>query len=522
MQTVRVVVTDGTFTSTSGTASADAGYAQNLSFVNSGFRITDAGAAPVAATIATQTAGTSSAIYGLQAIRTDTSSGACVGVFASDADVALDLAFQCNNPTTCVAGQNVTITNNGVSTTIASNPNSGVATYSTRSLRFGANSQALFSLNYPDVGAISLYARYQIPLGTGAGSGNFMTGVSNQFVVKPAGFTLSNIVRTADGFANPAAANAAGSLFVRAGSSFTATVTAVNSIGAATPNYGRESIPEGVTLSPALVGGLGLTNNPALTNATAFGAFSAGAATGTTFSWGEVGIITLAASVADGDYLGVGNITGAASGNVGRFAPFDFAVTRNSPSFNPACSGNFTYVGQPFNYSTAPVLAVTAPNSAGATTQNYAGSFGKVTNATVTPNTTALRYSRFDALGAGTTPALDVSAMPTAASDPTIGAFVNGAGMLTFSGGGTGAVFTRSLEVVPFNADIALSISLSDTDGTLVASIDGAAGLNPVTFGAATSGNGISFAGAAKQMRFGRLVLGNAFGSELLDLPLPM
>ncbi len=159
VQTVNIGVTDGTATDTSGTANADAGYNQDLTFVNSGFRIADGGATPAAALVATQTAGTTSATYGLQAIRTDTNTGACVGVFASATDVAVELASQCNNPIACIAGQNVTLTNNAVSVTIASNPNPSLTTYTSGSLRFGANSQALFTLNYPDVSASFLSTR---------------------------------------------------------------------------------------------------------------------------------------------------------------------------------------------------------------------------------------------------------------------------------------------------------------------------------------------------------------------------
>ena len=518
VQTVNIAVTDGTATDTSGTANADAGYNQDLAFVNSGFRITDGSGAPAPISIATQVAGTTSITYGLQAIRTDTNTGACVAAFASGSDVTVDLASQCNNPISCIAGQNVTITNNAVSATIASNPNAAVSTYTSRSLRFGANSQALFTLNYPDVGQISLHARYNIPLGTGAPSGNFMTGSSNQFVVKPAGFTLSNIQQTAaPNLANPAAADATGARFVKAGEAFSVTVTARNSAGNATPNYGRETTPETVRLTSNLVAGLGLTNNPTLGNPTAFGAFSAGVATGTTFNWGDVGIITLTPTVGDADYLGVGNVTGTTTGNVGRFFPDHFAVTRNSPTFNPACTaGNFTYVGQPFAYATAPVLTVTARNASGNPTLNYSGTspasqaWWKITNGSLTGKTYAA--------ASGT---VDVSGLPV--TDPVIVSTGNGAGTLTF-GSGTGLLFSRSTPVVPFDADISLAINVVDSDTTVVANVDGVAGVNPVRFGTASAGNGIAFVGgaAAKQMRFGRMRLDNAYGSTLLDLPLPL
>ncbi|MEQ1879572.1 MAG: DUF6701 domain-containing protein [Burkholderiales bacterium] len=518
VQTVNIAVTGGTATDTSGTANADAGYNQDLAFVNSGFRITDGSGAPAPINIGTQIAGTTSVTYGLQAIRTDTSTGACVGAFAGGTDVTIDLAFQCNNPVACIAGQNVTITNNAVLATIASNPNvpAIVATYTARSLRFGANSQALFTLNYPDAGLISLHARYNIPLGTGASSGNFMTGTSNQFVVKPASFTLSNIRQTAaPNTVNPAAVDATGARFVKAGEAFSVTVTARNSAGNATPNYGQETTPEAVRLTSGLVAGLGLTNNPALGSPTAFGVFTAGVATGTTFNWGDVGIITLTPTVGDADYLGVGQVTGTASGNVGRFYPDHFAVTRNTPVFNPACTaGNFTYIGQPFIYATAPVITVIARNVAGAVTLNYSGTspasqaWWKITNAALTGKT----YSA----ASGT---LDITGLPV--TDPVIVSTGAGSGNLTF-GSGTGLLFTRSTPLAPFDAEISLAINVGDSDSTVVANIDGIAGINPVRFGAASGGNGIAFTGGAiaKRMRFGRLFLGNGFGSVLLDLPL--
>jgi hypothetical protein len=206
----------------------------------------------------------------------------------------------------------------------------------------------------------------------------------------------------------------------------------------------------------------------------------------------------------------------------GRFIPDNFNVTLNAPAFASAC-GPYTYVGQTFTYSTAPVMTVTARNGTNnalpnATTTNYAGAYVKLGNATLTPNTQAARYTRFDALGGGTTPALSTANVPGApgvGSDPVIGTFTNGVGTLTFSSG-MGLTFTRSTTTpnLPFNADIALALNVIDADGV-------AFGSNPASFGAASLGNGIAFT-SGKEMRFGRLSLRGAFGAELLDLPLPM
>jgi MSHA biogenesis protein MshQ len=70
--------------------------------------------------------------------------------------------------------------------------------------------------------------------------------------------------------------------------------------------------------------------------------------------------------------------------------------------------------------------------------------------------------------------------------------------------------FARAAAMAPFDANIKLAINIID--------LDGASASNPVTFGA---GSGIAFNSGAGQ-RYGRIVLRNRVGSELLDLPLPL
>ncbi len=464
----------------------------NLDFQDSGF---------IFSAIPTQVAGTTSATQTLRAVRKSDSSDACVGLF--NGNVNIDLASQCVNPTTCQVGQQVTITNNG-STAITANPGSGVGAWTTKSMTFGANSTASFTMSYPDAGAIRLNARHNIN-----GSGDYMTGVSNDFVVKPAGFVVNNIQRTADAVANPGAADAGGAVFIKAGESITLTVTAVNSQGGATPNYGKENVAEGVSLTTALVPGLGLTNNPVLGNGTiAGGLFNAGSVTVDNVTWDEVGIITITPGVGDSDYLGVGDITGTATGNIGRFTPHHFDVSTNTPAFATACTGGaFTYIGQPFNYASGmqPVMTMTARNLTGGTTANYKGTtpaaqaFFKITNVSLT--------GKAYTAGTGT---LDVSGIT--GTDPAIVAGTNGTGTLTFNSG-TGLLFTRNALQAPFDAEISLGINVVDSDGVAYST-------NPARFGQATAGNGIAFS-TGKAMRFGRLRLIGASGSQLLPLRVP-
>jgi hypothetical protein len=505
-ETVTVNVVDGSITQSSG--SAIAAEQPSLTFAPSGFRVTNGG--NVATAIGTQVAGkTSTQSLALQAIRTDTNTGACTAVFASGATVNISLAYQCNNPTSCLAGQSFSVTNNAGTTSIASNPNSGVASYTAVPLKFStANAEAPFSINYSDVGQVTLFARYNIPLGGGGASATNMVG-SSQFVVQPYTFTLSNIACTTVGAGtcapalpapgnNPGATSAAGAAFIQAGQPFSATVTASNFSGAVTPNYGREIAPPGVTLTGNLVLPAG-GDAAALGNASAFGAFSAGVATGTTFNWPEVGIISLTPGVAN--YLGSGAVSGTTSGNVGRFIPNAFSVALNTPVIGTACTaGSYSYLGQPLSYTVAPVITATALSASGATARNYTGAFMKLTNASLT----ARNYTPTPA-----SPALDLSGLPATAADPAIADLGTGQAALTFSAG-SGLKYTRGGAMAPFSANIALSINVIDADG--------AAAPNPVSFG---SGSGMSFSTGATQ-RYGRLALRDAVGSELLDLPMSL
>jgi MSHA biogenesis protein MshQ len=503
-ETVTINVADGTITQKSGDALASE--QPPLTFVPSGFQVTNG--SNVATAIGTQIAGkTSTQSLALQAIRTDTKTGACTTAFASGTTVNVNLAFQCNNPAACVAGQTLNFTNNSTTKSLASNPNSGVSSYTSVPLTFStANAEAPFSIQYSDVGQITLQASYNIPLKSGAGSGNYMTGAS-QFVVQPYNFTLSSVhctnfaagaCNTALGSPgnNPAASSAAGAAFIEAGQPFSATVTATNYAGAVTPNFGQETPAQSVTLAANLLLPAG-GDSPALNNGSGFGVFSNGVASGSSFSWPEVGIITLTPSVAS--YLGTGTVSGTASGNVGRFIPNGFGIALNTPLIGTGCTaGGFSYLGQPLTYAAAPVITATAQAVGGSTTRNYTGAFMKLTNGSIGGRTYTSTPS---------TPALSLSGLPPVTSDPAIADLGTGQVNLTFSAG-SGLQFSHGAAIAPFSANIALSENVIDTDGV--------AASNPVTFG---SGSGMAFSGGATQY-YGRLALRDALGSELLDLPM--
>lgn len=352
--------------------------------------------------------------------------------------------------------------------------------------------QASVSVRYKDVGQLQISAKDESTLDPNLPNG--IRGATAGFVSRPFDFVLSSIA-DAGGAANPGAGSATGPVFIAAGEPFAATVTARDADGDPTPNYGRETIAETVALVPTLVAPAG-GNQPPVVAATGFASFANGVSTGNDFSWSEVGIITLQPEVGDGDYLGTGNVVGMTTGNVGRFIPHHFSVSLNTPTFGTACAaGNFTYVGQPFSYTAAPEITITAEALGGQATQNYSGGFFRLSTASLA-----------DPVYAAAAGALDTSGLPGGSADPVVAETSGGQGTLTYSSG-SGLFFTRAAEVAPFDADITLSQIVTDADGVAAVS-------NPVEFG---SGGGILF-NSGPGMRYGRLSVANAFGSELVDL----
>lgn len=432
------------------------------------------------ATIPTQVAGVTSAANYLRAVKSSTTTQACEAALTGLQSV--NFAYECNNPTSCFTS-NLMSVNAGTATTIARNNNGSVASYLPVNMTFDANGNAPFTFNYSDVGQVRLWASKS----PGGSLLSTLTGSSNAFVVKPGGFVLSNIKQTAaPQLVNPAAANAAGPKFVKAGENFTVTVTATTtpaSGAATTPNYGRELTPESVKLTSALVAPAG---GVAGTVSGTFGAFTNGVATGTTFTWSEVGIISLTASVGDGDYLGALDTTGTTSVNVGRFIPdhFDTVMTPQGSPVGFAYSGNPVgpVPGQPFT------VTVTARNALGSPTTNYnnAGGFAKNVNLSV-PVGGATGQLYVDAVAGGT------SAVPAAK-------FLNvnpGEGKVNYSDA-TGKI-SFVFNALPYYLAAPIQIHAEDADTVPSSGANGSINI-----------------------RHGRLRVFNAFGSEKADLSLPL
>lgn len=190
------------------------------------------------------------------------------------------------------------------------------------------------------------------------------------------------------------------------------------------------------------------------------------------------------------------------SSGFGRFVPARLNVSNNAPTFQPACNASFTYLGQPFGFTTAPVFTVTALNTMGTVTTNYGGAYWRLAstlggrsysnNAATTLNLTAAN--------AGT-----VAWSGTADSD--------GIGTATLSG--VQLQYQKlAAPHVPFQADVALNFTagdFTDADGVCYdPDLDGSC--NAYSLGSITG----------TELRFGRLRAQNTYGPELLALNMPL
>lgn len=299
----------------------------------------------------------------------------------------------------------------------------------------------------------------------------------------------------------------------KAGQPFTVNATSVNALIAPTVTSNYTGTP---TASLSVCVGSGCT--------TTLGIFSAGTATAvagvfnsTNASYSEAGAFALQlqdrtfASVdsADGtpaDCSASGLYICSAALNTGRFVPDHFSVTTsNTPSFktfnDSVCSArSFTYIGQGFGYFTAPQALITAQNAAGVTTQNYRGTLWR-------PVPVFAYSSASGTLDTG------LATTPTVVSnnDGTGSESVNGTDLLAY-------VRNLTTPQAPFNASISLNLSVTDPSETGVAGNGTINTTTPAAFNG--TGSGIAF-DSGNAFRYGRLRLSNAFGSELLDLPIP-
>jgi hypothetical protein len=331
---------------------------------------------------------------------------------------------------------------------------------------------------------------------------------TDSFAIRPTNFSITSNL-TNSGFTGPPKA--------KTGENFTLSATAISGYsGTPEINNGKLEAHSGSLLTGSIAGSFGSADS------------NTGTATGTAFTYNEVGSLRFAAQgIYDDTFTAVdqgsdctndfsntlvGEKVGCKFGNTsysnyfGRFTPDHIDVTLNTPVFSTGC-GSFTYVGQPVKYTTQPVASIAAKNSSGSTTQNYTGDFWQIDP---TDNTYAPTYTEAS------------HTLSSINDNPSVTDNGDGTGTLSFSDTTSNILsINRNIPEAEFDAEIAMNFSLSDTDGIAVANVNGNPQSNPISFGATSTGNGISFS-SNKTQRWGRVVLNNAHGSELSVLPMPL
>lgn len=356
----------------------------------------------------------------------------------------------------------------------------------------------------------------------------------------------------------------------KAGQPFTIRATGYNAAGtpAITSNYDGSPAVQSIACTlptPTCING---TLTP--------GAWTAagGTVTSTTVTYSEVGSFNLI--LQDSTFASVDTADGtpatcagyyvcSAATSVGRFVPDHFDVTGLiTPTFktfnaiDAACSAGaaprrtFTYIGQPFGYVTPPQATIYARNASGTTTTNYSGTLWKIAGTsssskdcltnpnicqfisswtTVSGNSSSVTESYAYTLTPASTPNWDNASAATAVATVTPDAGVNiGTGTIVISASNTLA-FLRSTTTpqAAFTANITDTVSVTDASevGSPVIAGNGTiTTTTPLVFNGTVPGSGIDFDGggvsSGNEFRYGRLKLGNAHGSELLNLPIPI
>ena len=357
------------------------------------------------------------------------------------------------------------------------------------------------------------YPKVLVRIGFPAAAPTQIVCSTDQFAIRPSHFVLiasdSNWT-TAGTTRTLQAASVSATPTHKAGHPFTLTVTPYNSLGAIASDYQGTPVVSSLCVLPA--------TDCVVGNFTA-GSFSlsGGVSTSTTASYSEVGAISISAAdsdfarvdAADGSTLSQRSIQSALV-TVGRFVPDHFDVDLNTPEFAPAC-GTFSYIGQGIKYSIQPVATVMAKNAANVITGNYKSSLWKIDP---TDASYGILPSYSEASQALTL--YNVAA-------PTVTVLNDGSGRLTFADTVSAVLsIQRANPIAVMNAEIAMSFNLQDKDAVTVANIDGIAAGNPVRFGRTASGQGIGFTSGYNSLRWGRLAMQNAHGTELEILPVPL
>ena len=518
LSNIDIDVTDGLATDVDGDTT---GEDPRFSFSDTAFRFYANG---VANSISKQVAGVNTAGQNLtlKAIKTDDETGACVPALQGPTPTNVDIAYECNSPTTCSSGGLL----NFEGQPLTGDDQGNGPSYVSVPMVFDGNGEADFDFSFADAGQITLRAQKSVAAND-PDPAFTLSGSSNAFWVRP--FELQLSAQSAGSAIDGNTSNS--STIHKAADPFNLEVRAVNASGLVTPNYRPGQLQLQLTRTGPLVGSEGDLNyassgtiTSALAGSASFqnvilesfvgGALGNGSSQYTAANYSEVGLINL--DIQDSNYGGpLDPIPGTAI-DIGRFYPDHFDLSLTLASFGNTCN-SFTYLDQDFFFDTAPELTIEARNSAGVRTQNYTGDYWKL-------GTSLLEQGTCNGISSikGFCYADNVSAA-AGFTGPNSGqsygdlSTINGQKvMILHDQPFDGFTYTRPLaaSAVPFDGDISLQIELEDADG-----ITGSVSLSNIGFSSDSNTAATGFNTTNDQLlRHGRWKMENAYGPETQNL----
>ena len=365
---------------------------------------------------------------------------------------------------------------------------------------------ATFTLETTDVGKYAIALRddtsgFAVDAG---GNPRPIDGGSATLTVRPFALGFTDI--NAGGTANPGGTAASGAGFTAAGRPFAATVggylwqAADDADNDGLPDAGADVTDNGLTPSYAWVTALapslhtpagGVLGTLSGTTSIAAASFSGGRATVSDLSYSEAGSIRISATARSFLNTAGVDLTGT-SPVIGRFHPDHLALA--SSTITPAdASGGYSYMGQPFTVA----YTLEARNAAGGRTRNYDAGLYTVGVAAI--SNVAENADDGNELSARLT--------------------VAGAGWSQgrYAVNDTAATFARAASPDgPFD-QLAIGVKATgDPDGVQIQGLD----MNAAATGCGAGCDARTL--GTTRVRYGRLAILPAFGSELIDLNVPV
>ena len=456
----------------------------------------------------------SSQTVSVSAVRKSDNSSACTPAFASTSKA---VTFTCaySNP----ASGSLPVRVAGTALNTAGNAAAACdGTGRSVTLAFNSSGVASTSVQYADVGQVTLAARYAGAAG-GSEAGLVMTG-SDSFIAAPASLTVNGVS------SGP----------IKAGAAFSATVSARNAAAAITPNFARETVAESVTLGFVRIAPTGVGTVDGSFSGS-LGAFSSGSASASNLAWTEVGRGDLVARLSSNSYLGSGLGAFGASAALGA----TFCANENGQCSLPANTTATVYYGANASYT----VRTGRTNNVACNSSTFGDPLSGATNKCFYAVTSASTGSvgdfiphHFDVVAAAACGVFTYAGQPVSATvtarNAGGGATLNfdGAALITPNfaqavtlsdggGNGLGTLSGASIAATAFTAGVAqASPTYAYTSKTTAPSTLVLRAANAGTGNAAISSAGYTEGSVA--LRSGRLRLSTAYGSARALLQMPV